>query len=909
VIVRPVLCRPFIGRSQELAYLRERRLEAGSSHGGLVLLGGDAGMGKTRLIGEFCTTLAYSRWKVGQGTCLEFASRPYGPILEAFGRLDARPFVLSSAAGKREQFEAIGAHLAALAGRSALVIVIEDLHWADAATLDFLAYLGPALQRMRVLVVASVRADELFASQPAARAIGRIVRAAGAGRIDLAPLRGAELEAFIAEALDGLTLPERTRRAIALTGDGNPFFTEELLKSAVERHYANAPARGERDVPQNVRTTLLERLRPLTEDERRVVTQAAAIGRTFGLELLAATLGSEPEALLPALRRARDYQLVEEIAPTQFRFRHGLTREAIYGDFLGAELRPRHRTIARALEDAPPEQRSLEALAYHWWAAGDRPAAARYNELAGDSAANVHAHDDAIAFYERALECAVDATVRGSVTKKIADRRLAIGLTKEAQATYGAAADIFRAAADREQEAACRVAAAITAYGIGAPNPTKPLEAMLERLPANEDLARSRLHLGLAWLWATFAHPFEAARHLARVDERLLVTAPDVTLRYHNVAAFIAMTRGDLDTFRSEHEKWAEAAQLGGSLSALAGALINGAMGYAFFGLHEEAQDGVERALRLAREARNTHTEETVHAFAAMFAYLRGDLAATRAELAGVSPASENKVSLTFATAFGSLTGAALDDPVLLETWFDRFEGAAAAKPEIECGAGFAEVLVRRGRARDAAELLHRALPECELIRGNVPTLLAIGRYGARDDRNRARTYLERAAQGPREMPERPALALFDAYACQRDGRTHEARRLALDAAEGFRRVRYPLFEAAALEVAGDLTRALALYRRCGAVSDERRLAGGGGAAANSAEQSAAERSAAELLSDREREIAMLALEGRSNLDIAGRLHITHKTVEKHLASAYRKLGISSRAGLRDRLASSVRAT
>jgi len=899
-----VLCRPFIGRSQELAYLRERRLEAGSSHGGFVLLAGDAGMGKTRLIAEFCTTLAYSRWKVGQGACLEFASRPYGPILEAFGRLDARPFALSAAAGKREQFEAIGAHLTALAGRSALVIVIEDLHWADAATLDFLAYLGPALQRMRVLVVASVRADELFASHPAARSIGRIVRAAGAGRIDLAPLQGAELEAFIAEALDGLALPERTRRAVALTGDGNPFFTEELLKSAVERHYANAPPRADRDVPQNVRATLLERLRPLNEEERRILTQAAAIGRTFGLSLLAATLGSEPEALLPALRRARDFQLVEEIEPTQFRFRHGLTREAIYGDFLGAELRPRHRTIARALEDGPAGLRSLEALAYHWWAAGDRPAGARYNDLAGDAAAKVHAHDDAIAFYERALECTGDAAARGSITKKIADRRLAIGLTKEAQATYGAAADIFRETADLEQEAGCRVSAAITAYGIGAPNPTKPLEAMLGRLPPNEHLARSRLHLGLAWLLATFARPFEAARHLERVDERLLATAADVALRYHNVAAFIAMTRGDLATFRVEHERWTEAARLSGSLPALAGALINGAMGYAFFGLHEEAQVGVESALRFAREARNTHTEETVHAFAAMFAYLRGDLRATRTELAHVSPASENKVNITFATAFGSLAGAALDDPVLLETWFDRFECAAAAKPEIECGAGFAEVLVRRGRARDAVELLHRALPECELIRGNVPTLLAIGRYGAREDRSRARAYLERAAQGPREMPERPALALFDAYECQREDRTDEAAALALAAAAGFRRLGYSLFEAAALEVAGDPSQALALYRSCGAAYDERRLAD-----ADAVTVGSPERSAADMLSDREREIATLAREGRSNLEIAGRLHITHKTVEKHLASAYRKLGISSRAGLRDRLATSARAT
>ncbi len=367
------------------------------------------------------------------------------------------------------------------------------------------------------------------------------------------------------------------------------------------------------------------------------------------------------------------------------------------------------------------------------------------------------------------------------------------------------------------------------------------------------------------------------------------------------------MTIGDLDTFRVEHERWIEAARAGGSLPVLAGALINGAMGHAFFGLHEEAQEGIERALRLAREARNTHTEETVHAFAAMFAYLRGDLAGARTELAHVSPASENRVNITFATAFGALAGAALDDAALLETWFDRFETAVSAKPEVECGAGFAEMLVRRGRARDAADLLHRALPECELIRGNVPTLLAIGRHGGLEDRRRARAYLERAAQGSREMPERPALALFDAYACLRDGRIADAAPLAAAAAEGFRRVRYPLFEAAALEVAGDLDGAAVLYRRCGASFDERRVAAARGIPADRGPEEHAK--VADMLSDREREIATLALEGHSNLDIAGKLHITHKTVEKHLASAYRKLGITSRAGLRDRLPAFVRTT
>jgi DNA-binding NarL/FixJ family response regulator len=886
VVVRPVVCRSFIGRRQELAYLRERRLEAGLSHGGLVLIAGDAGVGKSRLISEFCESLAYSRWKIGSGACLEFASRPYGPILEVLARADAAKFELAAAVTKREQFDAIVGRLERIAARTALIVVVEDLHWADAATLDLLAYLGTKLQHLRMLVVASVRSDELNPDNPSAAAIARIARNAGAGRIELAPLRGAELRAFIDGALSETPLPEETRRAVALAGEGNPFFTEELLKSAVEQSLRQLPPPTRRDLPHDVRTTLLERLRPFDEAERRVVAQAAVIGRSFGLDLLAATLNAEPAGVLPALRRARDFQLVEEVKPDVFRFRHGLTRDAIYGEFLGAELLPRHRTIGLALEAANTEDGSLEALAYHWWAAKDAQRATRYNELAGDAAADVHAHEDAIAFYERALEFDMKPLERGSLVRKIADRRLALSLTKEAQATYAAAADIFRECTAYEREAGCRASAAITAYGVGLPDPTAPLEAMLTRLGDDEYLARSRVHLGLAWLAATFGFPTRAAHHLDLVDSRALQAA-DVALRFHNVSAFVAMTVGDLDAFRREFAAWVAAAEASGSPTTAAGAHTNGAMCFSFFGLHEEATDQIERAMRRAREAQSSHCEEMVYAFASLCSLMRGDLAQARSEIERVSTSSENHVSIVFATAWGTTIGAALDDRELIEKWFDGFENKIAAKPDVECGAGFAEIMVRRGRGREAAALLHRVLPECEHVRGNVLTLLAVGRYGDREDRERARIYLERAATATVETPERAALALFDAIERTRDGRAEEAASLAHDAAAGFRRLRLPLLEAQALEAAGDAGGAVALFRRCGATYDVRRL--GGGAAGDRA---------LSVLSAREREIATLAAGGTSNLEIARQLSITHKTVEKHLASAYQKLGITSRGQL-----------
>ncbi len=488
------------------------------------------------------------------------------------------------------------------------------------------------------------------------------------------------------------------------------------------------------------------------------------IGRTFGLQLLATTLEEEPNVLLAALRRARDFQLIEELSPTAFRFRHGLTREAICSDYLGAELRPRHRAIALALESVASEDGSLEALAYHWWAAGDAKKGAHYNELAGDAAASVHAHEDAIAFYKRTLESSgLEEFARGSIVEKIAERRVMLTLMEDAQATYGVAADHFAAAGAHEREATCRAQAAISGYIIGQSNPTAPLEAMLTRLDPAQYVAISRVHLGLAWLAATFWFPTRAAQHLDQVDRRALASATDIRLRFHNVAAWIAMTIGDLDSFRREHAAWIEAATSSGQHQKVASAHVNGAMCLSFFGLHEEALASIERALKVAREAHNSLGEEDAHAIAAMCYLFKGELARARTEVQMVPVTTENRVNVTFGTAWGMLIGIHLGDERLVKQWFDGFENRLDPALEIECGAGFAEIMARRGRHPEAAMLLQKALPNCELIRGNVLTLIAAARYATPADRGRARAYLARAAAGPRELPERPGLALFDA--------------------------------------------------------------------------------------------------------------------------------------------------
>lgn len=851
-------------------------------------------MGKSRLISEFCDALAYSRWRITYGPCREFGGRPYGPILDALSTLDPSAAELTRTESKRQYFDAIVDRLGEIASRKALVVVIEDLHWADAATLDLLAYLGSKLQRMRVFVLASFRPDALHPEHPAAAGIEKVARSAQASRIDLPPLDGIELRKFMDEALSGIELSPEKRRAIALAGEGNPFFTEELLKNAVQE-LADHPGRvGANRVPQSVRATLLERLRPFESDDRRILTQAAVIGRTFSLDLLASVAGDEPSAVTSALRRARDFQLIEELEPSLFRFRHGLTREAISGDFLRTELRPLHRRIAETLESVPEDERSIEALAYHSWAAGDDERCTRYNDLAGDAARQVHAYDDAIALYERALEPKiVHAITRGIILEKIANLRLVTSTREESEAAYRVAADAFQAAGDFEREAGCRVRAAMTAYTIGLSDTTDTLEQMLARLDESETVARARLHLGIAWIAVALRFPSRARAHLAQVDPRTLSVATDVRVRYHHVAAIVATELGDADGLRREHASWLDAARAHGA-GAVAGVYYNGAKYFAIFGLLDEARKSIGEALRVAREVRNRHAEECAHATAALCYVLSGDLQAARAALEAVPTTADNRVNITFASAAGTAVGTYLGDERLIETWFDGFEETMVAAPEIECGHGFAEVMVRRGRRKDAEAFLHRVLPDCEVVRGEVLTMLAIARYGAANDRVRAREYLVRASQTGDSL-ERPALALFDAI-CGCDGEPERAERLARAAADDFRRFRTPLLEAAALELAGDVESALSLYRRCGAAYHVHRLEG---SRPNGTRAPGPSDTKLAILSDREREIAVLAAAGQSNLEIAGSLSISHKTVEKHLGSAYQKLGVSSRRALR----------
>lgn len=888
MIVPPILCKEFIGRRDELAYLEERRREAGRSRGGTIFIKGEAGVGKSRLIAEFSRTLLQTRWRVSVGRCLEFAQRPYGPILEVLARFDRSLIELAPAASKREQFDAILARFSAAATSSAVVVIFEDVHWADAATLEFLTYLATKVDTMRLLVIASLRPEETHDQHPLYGHFAKLLRTPRAGSIALAPLNAAELRLFIDDAVGDLDVPADVRRHVARTGDGNPFFTEELLKSAIEGTSARA-------LPTTLHAAIMERLRPLDDAERRVLRQAAVIGRTFDVGTLVATVDGGDRVIEPALRHARALQLVEEDAGSVFRFRHALTREAIYQELLAIERRPMHRRIAGVLEDGEPERRNVESLAYHWSAAGDDARAARYYEIAGDAAGAVHAHGDAILSYTRAAGAhAARSAARGAVLEKIAQRHRIVGDTQAAADAAAEAADAFEAVGDGEREASCRAQQAIFWYSLGRAHPTKPLDEMLERLEPEDYRTRGRVHLGIAWITASFYDPVAADYHLDLVDPRALDEAPELRLRMHNVRAWTAMTNGDRDRFRIELAAWVDAARGVQQPGAVAAAHYNGGFCCAALGLHEEARRHADDALAAASAERNVHGEAAARSTGAFAALLRGDLAAAHAAVEpNLLRETGDQVSVAHGAAWGSLTGAYLDDQTLIAHWFDRLESRVDAMTITLCGAGYAEILIRRGRRSDAAALLARRLTAVgDLARGIFLTLLAVGRYGRDDDVPRARRALAASASLPHEMPERHVLPLFDAYVAQRAGDATGAARHAAIAADGLARLGLPLLAAAARELAGDSAGALALYKACGAAYDVRRLDRSAAAPANDGER------ARDVLSVRERDIAVLVAQGHSNVEIGHALSISHKTVEKHLGSAYRKLGFATRAQL-----------
>jgi tetratricopeptide (TPR) repeat protein len=414
----------FVGRTGELARLETALAAAADRSPTGVLIGGEAGVGKTRLVDEFAGRARGTGARVLVGGCSQFSAGglPYEPIVEALRVLAPERELLGPArvelapllpledepparSGDGSSFEQVRLFelflrlLARLGETAPLVLVVEDVHWADRSTLDLLAYVLRNLHEERALVIATFRSEEVQ-DRPVRAMLSELARGRRAERVELALFGREELTAQLGGIL-GAPPPSEVVERILSRSEGNAFFAEELLAAGI----------GEEGVtlPDSVREVIMTRVEELSRSARYTLGTVATAGRRVSHRLLEAVSEVSGQALVDALREviARQF-LVEDTEPERYGFRHALVREAVYRDLVSGERAQLHADIARAIAAdqslAGSDGATAAAeLAHHWHAAGDLPRALAASVQAGREAAKIFAFAEAHRQLERAL--------------------------------------------------------------------------------------------------------------------------------------------------------------------------------------------------------------------------------------------------------------------------------------------------------------------------------------------------------------------------------------------------------------------------------------------------------------------------------------------------------------------------
>jgi DNA-binding CsgD family transcriptional regulator/tetratricopeptide (TPR) repeat protein len=394
----------FIGRAVELRRVDALLERAEQGRPQVVLVSGDAGVGKTRLLLALADRAHRRGMRVLMGASVELGDigLPYLPVVDALrgladdpeearllagaattapglGRLlpgiePARP--TGDAPDQLQVLDAVRAVLVGRSERSPVVLVLEDLHWADRATRDLVAFLARTLRAGRVTLAVSYRSDELHRRHPLRPLLAELVRLPGVERLELAPFTRAELAEHL-EAIAGAPLPAEQVEGIHDRSEGNPFYAEQLLA---------AGAGGARvELPATLAELMLARVQGLSEPAQRVLRVAAVAGRRVPHRLLAGVAGQPEADLEQGLHEAVGAGVLTTDAATgSYAFRHALLQEAVYGDLLPGERVRLHAAYARLLATDPGG--AAAELAHHCLASHD---------LAGALAASVRAAGEA----------------------------------------------------------------------------------------------------------------------------------------------------------------------------------------------------------------------------------------------------------------------------------------------------------------------------------------------------------------------------------------------------------------------------------------------------------------------------------------------------------------------------------
>lgn len=955
-----------------------------------MLVSGDAGIGKSRLVSEASSRAAASGFRVVAGQAFdrdeavpfaliadmlraEAARVSPAALVEAWGphagelaRLlpelaahGVRPSTaLAPEAERRRALEALAAYVARLAGEAPLLVVLEDVHWADEAALEWLHLAARRAAGMRVVLVATFRAHEV--GEPLARLIELLRRQRLAVELPLGPLSRADVGAMLQAAFQ-LDTPVRSDFLSALheLTEGNPFFVEELMRALVAQgDVYRTPAGWERRplealrIPATVRDAVTRQAARVSETARELAGVAAVAGRRFDFGVIREVMGLAEVELLALVKELVSARLVVEESAERFAFRHALTREAVYEGLLARERRAIHERVARALERRvaadPSAAHWLPDLAHHWHGAEAWDRALITAREAGERALERHAPAAAARLLTLAVEAAgkANAPVPTDVYRARAEAYAALGTFDAARADLERCVELARASGDRwlEWQATLELGRLWAARDYGRSRDLfVRAHDLAEALGDELALARSLNRLG-SW-HMNVDEPGEAIALHRRALDKLAARDPDPeTLREVAVTHdLMAVAHSVLYQVEPAFEHFAEAIavyEFLGERRDRAACLINRAELKGRWTLYPGAPTGSVDPDGAVAEGREALAEARALDWRAGEAWALVTLAGGHAYRGEYAEAfAHGLAAVELADELGNAQWTTLARVALAIAHLDLLDPAGATRhleEALRLARGMrSEIYVRfaghylvrahllAGDAAAAGALLDELAPPGAPMRTAAQRLMWVSRVEwalARGDAALAlawtRELITRAYDGA-AGPGVPYLWLLRGWSLGLLGRPDEAEadlRAAMDAAAEQRwrpvelraalalgRLLRSRRRASAAEAA--FARARALAAEMVATVPDAGLADCFLARVRELAPAPRRGGGDQGLTGREAQVAALVAAGRTNKQVARELGISERTVEKHVSNLLAKLGLASRGQLAARLA------
>ena len=894
MVSQRVLCRKFVGRTAELEHLSACRRKAGESRGGGIIVLGEAGIGKSRLVREYRERYCASS-VVAAGNCHEFGQGPFGPLSDILRQLDrssASPLDASSKS-KGEQLAAVLASLESSTARRMTTLIVEDVHWAQIELLQMLATLSHWAANRRLLLILTARDGEVPRTSPRFRALARLSRETSSLRID--PLEPGEISDLIDGALsdpEGVVSTEMLNDVRRRAG-GNPLFAEELLRHALNEQQVHPNRRRRtRSLPLSVQGVIRERLELCERRDRTFLSAASVFGQRFHLDLLADVFALDRSEALASLGRLIELQLVDASEdPLAYEFRHALARDVVYCELIPAEAHALHLRLAEAVESAHGSSTHVELLAHSFWEAGLLERAAPYCEAAGDVAVKQYAYEDATLWFERAATAFGDRSVDlGRVLVKASAALNRLNEPKRAVPLYERA--IATLVASNDFDAAVRMGTYLggTLYNDGRENDAfEAYEAALRlAIRSRDPTLEGHVRIRFFSFYVIRRRVAEASDFLASIDEATLDPMSRDTFEYYLSKAKLHGDLGEAQLRRTCIAFAFETLERRGA-PPYERRFAHGTISVDSLGLGEmdEARRHAELGLDVARRIRSD-----VPYMLSLLAEVEeraGNFRAARKHLAAITAVPEflsrfMRTTATIRIALAAGDDVALDDAIDLDLLREAERGGHG-NTAFRLTVAYAAAFDRRGRHVEAAEFAERAIRRLANPFGLAWEIIALANLLP------ARAAALRAVVSSSEHATTGSLnlalcSLLDAVTAHLTGDVGARTAFARDGAEHFLQIGWPMPEARCRELMGDRNGALTIYRRLGCAADLRRIE----------RDSAPGDSGA--LTPRERELAQLVAEGKNNREAADALSISLKAVEKYLTSIYRKLGVTSRSQL-----------